>query len=213
MKRRWNWRVFRQYGSFSCISVQQSFLTHAVRWDRAYSLKVKGVPPRAMKNVFVPKRSLVLFVGYFLSVCQVVGDASLAPPSWERGQDCSLHWYWLGTRWTWGLPETCSSEWTPRIHTDPSWRGCSPSLQGTCERGSVNRRAWECLLTAWWAPPCVQPFTGNVTCAPGSSVLFPLRPLGVRVEAYLYWQQLCAGETPPEGEHKSAICHCRSQDR
>lgn len=60
MKRRWNWRVFRQYGSFSCISVQQSFFTHAVRWDRAYSLKVKGVPPRAMKNVFVPKRSLVL---------------------------------------------------------------------------------------------------------------------------------------------------------
>lgn len=62
-------------------------------------------------------------------------------------------------------------------------------------------------------PPCVQPLTGNVTCAPSSTVLLPLRPLGIRVEAYLHRQQLCAGETPPEGEWKSALRHSGSQGR
>lgn len=42
----------------------------------------------------------------------------------------------------------------------------------------------------------------NVTCAPGSSILFPLCPLGVWIQADLYWQQLCAGETPPTGQQK-----------
>lgn len=51
---------------------------------------------------------------------------------------------------------------------------------------------------------CVQPLT-YVTCAPGSSILFTLHPLRVWVQAYLNRQQLRAGETPPEGEQKSAI--------
>lgn len=178
--------------------------------------KGKGSPT---EGVHLPQKAVVFFLFFFffwifwVSVKWLHSDVSLVPPSWERGQDCSLHWYWPGTRWTWGSPGTCSSGWTPTIHTGPSWRECSPLLQGRCERGSVNRQAWVCLLTAWCARSCVQPFTANVTCAPGPSVLFPLRPLGVRVKANLHRQQLCAGETPPEGEQKSAKCDSGSQGK
>lgn len=80
------------------------------------------------ENIF-PLTKTVLFLLSFAA-----GNSSLAPPSWETAQDCSLCWYWPGTHWTWGSPTICSWGWKPRSHTNPSWRACSPFLEGQNRR-------------------------------------------------------------------------------
>lgn len=61
--------VFRQFGSCSCISVQQSFCTRAVCRDRAQSVKVKGVPLRAMTECISPKKKVFFLVFFGFSQC------------------------------------------------------------------------------------------------------------------------------------------------
>lgn len=43
----------------------------------------------------------------------------------------------------------------------------------------------------------------SVTCAPCTAVLRSLHPLGIWIQTYLHWQQLCARKTSPAIQHFS----------